>query len=174
MFRSSLVGVAALIASSFLSPAIAQDEMPGTAPTPEPAPPKTEAARAVADEHLRIQLDIATVLRIPEGTDTLAIGNPSIADVTKPQAGGYSVVTGKSYGATNLLALDANGETLKEMMIFVGAPAERTVVVQRGMTRETWSCAPRCEPTVTLGDAPEYFGSSSGQIGSRNGLATQR
>jgi Flp pilus assembly secretin CpaC len=175
MFRSSLVGVAALIASSLSQPAYAQDDMPDAAPpAAEAASPAAESARRLPDENLKIALDIATVLRIPEGTDTLAIGNPSIADVTKPQSGGFTVVTGKSYGATNLLALDAKGETLKEMMIFVGAPAERTIIVQRGMTRETWSCAPRCEPTVTLGDGPEYFGGSSGQIGSRNGLATQR
>jgi hypothetical protein len=60
------------------------------------------------------------------------------------------------------------------MMIFVSAPAERTVVVQRGLSRETWSCSPLCEPTATLGDGAEYFGGSSGQIGNRNGLATQR
>jgi Flp pilus assembly secretin CpaC len=174
MFRSSLVGVAALIALSVPAlslRALAQDEMPAAA---APVQADVDAARPLPDENLRISLDIATVMRIPEGTDTLAIGNPSIADVTKPQSGGFTVVTGKSYGATNLLALNAKGETLKEMMIFVSAPSERTVVVQRGMVRETWSCAPRCLPTVTLGDSPDYFGGSSGQIGSRNGLATQR
>jgi Flp pilus assembly secretin CpaC len=173
MFRSSLVGVAALLAASVVTPAQAQDE------TAEPAPSaKTEdesaAPHRLPDESLHVALDLATVLRIPEGTDTLAIGNPAIADVTKPQAGGFAVVTGKSYGTTNLLALDHKGETLKEMMIYVAAPAERTVVVQRGLARETWSCAPRCVPTITLGDAPDYFDVGKGQIGSRNGLATQR
>lgn len=172
MFRSSLVGVAALLAVSLASPVHAQDEMAEPA-APAPAEPMA-AARQLPDESLQIALDLATVLRIPEGTDTLAIGNPSIADVTKPQAGGFAVVTGKSYGTTNLLALDSKGETLKEMMIYVGAPSERTVVVQRGLARETWSCSPRCEPTITIGDAPEYFDIGKGQIGSRNGLATQR
>jgi Flp pilus assembly secretin CpaC len=172
MFRSSLVGVAALLAASLASPVQAQDEIAEPAP---PAPAElAAAARPLPDESLQIALDLATVLRIPEGTDTLAIGNPSIADVTKPQAGGFAVVTGKSYGATNLLALDSRGETLKEMMIYVAAPAERTVVVQRGLARETWSCSPRCEPTTTIGDAPEYFDIGKGQIGSRNGMATQR
>jgi Flp pilus assembly secretin CpaC len=169
MFRSSLVGVAALMAASLASPIQAQEEI--AEPAPQAAP---EAPRPLADESLQITLDIATVLRIPDGTDTLAIGNPAIADVTKPQSGGFAVVTGKNYGATNLLALDSNGEKLKEMMIYVAAPAARTLVVQRGMTRETWSCSPRCEPTATLGDSPEYFGSSSGQVGNRNGMATQR
>jgi hypothetical protein len=171
MFRSSLVGVAALLAATFVTPVAAQDEMAEPAPAASAAP---EAVRPPADETLHIALDLATVLRIPEGTDTLAIGNPAIADVTKPQAGGFAVVTGKSYGMTNLLALDSHGETLKEMMIYVAASGERTIVVQRGLARETWSCAPRCVPTITIGDAPDYFDLGKGQIGSRNGMATQR
>jgi hypothetical protein len=171
MFRSSLVGVAALLAASFALPVQAQDEMAEPAPSASTEPVET---RPLPDESVRIELDLATVLRIPEGTDTLAIGNPSIADVTKPQAGGFAIVTGKSYGTTNLLALDSKGERLKEMMVHVAAPAARKIVVQRGLSRETWSCSPRCEPTATLGDAPEYFEMGKGQIGSRNGLATQR
>ncbi|WP_222875641.1 pilus assembly protein N-terminal domain-containing protein [Terrihabitans soli] len=169
MSRSSLVGVAALMAVVFAAPVYAQDE---TAPAVAEA--KEEASALPSNESVKVQLDLATVLRIPEGTYTLAIGNPAIADVTKPQSGGFTVVTGKSYGTTNLLALDSNGEKLKEMMIYVSAPAERTVIVQRGLARETWSCSPRCEPTATLGDAADYFGASSGQVGSRNGMATQR
>lgn len=172
MFRSSLVAVAALLIAGLASPLYAQDERaePALPAIAEPTP----TTPSLADESLQIALDLATVLRIPEGTETLAIGNPSIADVTKPQAGGFAVVTGKSYGTTNLLALDSKGETLKEMRIHVAAPQERTIVVQRGLMRETWSCSPRCEPTATLGDAPEYFEAGKGQIGSRNGLATQR
>lgn len=171
MFRSALAGVAALLAASFVMPVQAQDEMAEPAPS-APAEPATD--RPLPDESIHVALDLATVLRIPDGTDTLAIGNPAIADVTKPQAGGFAVVTGKSYGTTNLLALDSKGATLKEMMIYVAASADRTVVVQRGLARETWSCAPRCVPTVTLGDAPEYFDLGKGQTGSRNGMATQR
>lgn len=168
MFRSALVGVAALLAASLVTPVLAQED------TSEPVPTAPAAPAPPVDVDLHVELDLATVLRIPEGTDTLAIGNPAIADVTKPQAGGFAVVTGKSYGATNLLALDSKGETLKEMRIYVAAATERTVVVQRGLARETWSCTPRCVPTITIGDAPEYFDIGKGQTGSRNGLATQR
>ena len=41
----------------------------------------------------------------------------------------------------------------------------RTVVVYRGVTRETYSCAPNCEPRVTLGDAPGFFGVNLAQTG---------
>jgi Flp pilus assembly secretin CpaC len=170
VFRGVLIA-AALVAAGFAPAARAQEDLPAELP---PAP---EAALTEPDvfpsSEVAVKLDLATVIRIPAGTDTLALGNPAIADVTRPRAGGYTVVTGKSYGTTNMLALGSDGQILHEMTIHVKAPRDTTLTVQRGLSRETWSCQPRCEPTVTLGDAPDYFGGSSGQIGSRNSLARQ-
>ena len=51
------------------------------------------------------------------GTDrTLVVGNPLIADAAV-QSGGVVVVTGKSYGMTNLVALDRTGAMLVEYPI---------------------------------------------------------
>lgn len=170
VLRGVLVA-AAFVAAGFTPAAWAQDNLPAD------TPPEPDAAFSQNDTFpsgdIAVKLDLATVVRIPAGTDTLALGNPAIADVTRPRAGGFTVVTGKSYGTTNMLALDSNGQILHETMIHVKAPRDTTLTVQRGLARETWSCQPRCEPTVTLGDAPEYFGGSSGQVGSRNGLARQ-
>ncbi|MFC5067526.1 pilus assembly protein N-terminal domain-containing protein [Flaviflagellibacter deserti] len=118
-----------------------------------------------------VALDLASLLHVPPKTAMIVIGNPSIADTTEPR-NGFVVVTGKGYGTTNLLALDASGAVLLETMIHVRRASERTLTVLRGAARETYSCTPRCEQTVTLGDAPDFFGGSSGQIGSRVGLAT--
>lgn len=164
--RGSIVA-AALSALSF-APAWSQDALPELPPASEPI-----AAEATArlTETVSVQLDLAAVVRIPAGTDTLALGNPSIADVTQPRAGSFAVVTGKSYGTTNMLALTRDGDVLHEMTIHVKAPENVNLTVLRGVARETWSCLPRCEPTVTLGDHADYFGGSKEQIGSRNGLA---
>jgi hypothetical protein len=164
VFRGAVVFLAALMLSA--TGAYAQDDA-----APDFAPESDMPAEIRPQSDVSVRLDLATIIRIPEGTDTLAIGNPAIADVTAPRAGGFTVITGKSYGTTNMLALDRQGQVLHEMMINVKAPHAATVTVQRGFARETWSCLPRCEPTATLGDAPEYFGGSSGQVGSRNGMA---
>ena len=95
-------------------------------------------------------------IKLPERVATLVIGNPLIADVSI-QPGGLMVVTGKGYGVTNLIALDRNGATLMEKQVSVKGPYANTVVVYRGMTRETYSCAPFCEPRVTLGDARGFL-----------------
>lgn len=127
--------------------------------------------RPLAADTVTILLDQARIMRLPDRVATIVIGNPSVADGTL-QAGGLLVVTGKSYGTTNIIALDARGAVLAEHTFKVAAPRDGTVTVYRGVARETWSCAPRCERSVVLGDAPEYFDAAITQSGSRNGLAS--
>ncbi|RVU13743.1 pilus assembly protein N-terminal domain-containing protein [Methylobacterium oryzihabitans] len=119
-----------------------------------------------------VSVDSAKVMRLPERTATVIVGNPIIADVSL-QRNGVVVLTGKSFGSTNLIALDGAGAMLAESRISVTAGGTAMVTVQRGLDRETYSCTPACLPAVQLGDAPKYFGEISGQAGQRNTLATQ-
>jgi hypothetical protein len=121
-------------------------------------------------EHLTVTLDLATLMRVPKETSTLVIGNPTIADAAV-QRNGLIVVTGKSYGTTNLLMLDKDGETLREVMVSVKAPSSANLIVQRGVDRETYSCHPRCQQTLTLGDSEKYFGEVNSQTSARNAAA---
>jgi Flp pilus assembly secretin CpaC len=125
---------------------------------------------AAAADAIDVELDRAEIVRLPDRVATLIIGNPSVADGTL-QTGGLLVVTGKGYGTTNVIALDAKGDVLSEHTITVRAPRDGTLTVWRGVGRETWSCAPRCERSVMLGDAPDFFDSAVGQTGTRNGHA---
>lgn len=128
------------------------------------------AAAETGSEPLQVLLDQARIVRLPDRVATLVIGNPSVVDGTL-QRGGLLVVTGKSYGSTNIIALDQKGDVLVEHRVVVGAPKEATVTIWRGANRETWSCAPRCENSVMLGDNAEYFDSAVKQVESRNGFA---
>ncbi len=130
------------------------------------------AARAAepvtqSGETIKVYLDQARLLRLPENTGTLVVGNPLVADVAV-QAGGTMVVTGKSYGNTNLVALDRNGVILMEHQIEVQGPMGSTVVVYRGIERETYSCTPACERRITLGDTQNYVAATLGQSGTLN------
>jgi len=128
------------------------------------------AAPAQADT-VSISLDQARLLKIPDRVTTIVIGNPLIADATL-QGGGILVVTGKGYGATNLLALDRDGRVVMSKNVqVIGPGGEDLVVVYRGVARETWSCAPECQPRITLGDGTAFFGDTIGQAGARNGAA---
>lgn len=118
-----------------------------------------------------VMVDNAKVIRLPERTQTVIVGNPIIADVSL-QKNGVVILTGKSFGATNLIALDASGTMLAESTISVQAPQASIVTVQRGLDRESYSCTPNCMPSMQLGDATKYFGEVSGQADARRNLAT--
>jgi hypothetical protein len=118
-----------------------------------------------------INVDQAQIMQLPDKVATIVIGNPLIADATL-QSGGILVVTGKGFGATNLLALDRAGHTVMNKTIQVlGASGDDIVVVYKGIERETLSCAPDCEHRITLGDSPNYFNTALTQSGARNGQA---
>ncbi len=134
---------------------------------------------AAAAEPINVALDQATVLQLPDRAKTVVVGNPLIADLSV-QPGGLAVVTGKGYGATNFIALDRNGAVLMEKTVEVTGPSDKTIVVYRGQTRQTYSCTPDCSPRITLGDTgiddfdqptqlyKDYFGRTLKQASDRN------
>jgi hypothetical protein len=124
-------------------------------------------------ESVAVMIDHAKVLRLPERTQTVIVGNPIIADVSV-QKNGVLVLTGKSYGRTNLIALDSGGALIAESMISVQAPTDSIVTVQRGLARESYSCTPNCQPSLLLGDATTYFAEIGGQADKRNSMATAK
>jgi len=126
---------------------------------------------AQAADVMTINLDHAEVLLLPDRVATIVIGNPLIADASL-QTGGMLVVTGKGYGATNLLALDRGGRVLLSKTIQVlSAGTEDIVVVYKGAERESYSCAPDCSRRITLGDSPGFFTPTMAQSTARNGQA---
>jgi hypothetical protein len=129
-----------------------------------------------------VAVDQATVMKLPERATTVVIGNPLIADLTI-QPGNIAIVTGKGFGATNVIVMDRGGAVLSEKIVEVKGPNEPVVVVYRGLTRQTYSCTPECSPRITLGDTskgdidkdsglpPDYFGSTLNQTITRNNQA---
>jgi hypothetical protein len=125
---------------------------------------------AFANDTLVVTVDQARVVRIPPTARTLIIGNPMIADVTLLKQSGTMVVTGKGFGETNLIALDTDGKPVAESMLQV-VNGGNGLVVQRGMDRESYTCAPRCQPTARLGDDSKFFGDVTSQIQAHNSQA---
>ncbi len=123
---------------------------------------------AVADP-ITVTLDQARILRVAAPAGTIIIGNPSIADATLQDAQTL-VITGRAYGSTNLLVLDAEGEPIADDQLVVQAPTD-TVTVYRGASRASMSCFPLCQPTMVPGDSAEAFGTIQSQTASRAGSA---
>lgn len=126
-------------------------------------------ARAM-EETLVVTVDQARVVKVPPGTETLVVGNASIADLTLLKQGAGMIVTGKGFGETNFIALDGAGNPLAQSLIRV-VGGKNALLVQRGLDRQSYSCAPQCLPTAKLGDDLKYFGEVAGQVKDHNAQA---
>lgn len=117
-----------------------------------------------------VVVDQAKLIKLPEKVATIVLGNPLVADISL-QPGGVVVITGKSYGTTNMLALDRAGNVLTDRLLTVVGPVNNVVVVYRGVDRATYSCNPECEPRITLGDGRIFFETAVNQSMIRTGAA---
>lgn len=128
MFRLTAIASLCLAALAFQMPAQAQDNSP-----------------------IGVHMNMARVLRISAPAATVIVGNPGIADVTI-QDPMTLILTGKSYGQTNLIVLDAGGEPIADTLIEVMQMQAGVMTVYQGQSRTTLTCAPTCQPTVMAGD----------------------
>lgn len=133
---------------------------------------RVNAASEDGDEpaSLQITIDRAKVVRIAKAADTIIVGNPSIVDATI-QDSRTIVLTGRNFGVTNLIILDADGDPIVDETIVVKGHETNTVRIYRQSIRETLACSPVCENTLTIGDEANTFANVESQIKSRNGLA---
>lgn len=146
-------------------------DVPSAAPTAGTSR-DLRTAKAPEKGELSVTVDRAKIIRLPDGAQTVIIGNPAIADLSI-QKSGVVVLTGKSYGATNLIALDRAGNMLAESNVTVDAPSDAVVMVQRGLERQSYSCNPACLPSIALGDGNTFFSENKSQAEQHNQLATQ-
>ena len=117
-----------------------------------------------------VTVDRAKVFRISRPASTVIIGNPAIADATV-EDDRTLILTGRSFGVTNLIILDKNGEPIVDETIVVKGHEANTVRIYRRASRETMACAPVCEPTLTIGDNQVSFEFAQEQIQARNALS---
>jgi hypothetical protein len=117
------------------------------------------------DETLVVTIDHARVVKVPAGTEALIV-----ADVTLLKQGATMVITGKGFGDTNFIALDTTGNPLAQSLIRV-VGGKNALLVQRGLDRQSYACAPQCLPTAKLGDDSKYFGEVAGQVKDHNAHA---
>lgn len=117
----------------------------------------TAGAAMAESAPVSVKVNMARILRISAPASTVIIGNPGIADVTiqDPQT---LVLTGKSFGQTNLIVLDSQGEPIADTMIEVVQDQAGLVTVYLGGTRTSMACEPVCQPIIMLGDDPGYTG----------------
>ena len=124
-FRISLapVGALALCLATLLSnPAVATDE-----------------------NAITVELDYARVIKLDRAVSRVIVGNSEIADATVSDSQTI-ILTGKAFGTTNLVILDADGTAIVDERVMVSLEQNNTMQVYRQSDRQVMSCTPACEP----------------------------
>ena len=104
----------------------------------------TGAARADDGEMMRVYMDHARVLKLDRAVSKVIVGNAEVADATVADAKTI-VLTGRNFGTTNLVLLDADGNAIVDERILVSIDEGNTVRVFRQTERSVLSCTPICE-----------------------------
>ena len=107
-------------------------------------------------QDLVVKYDQSQLLRLPRPVAEIIVGNPSIIDVTA-QATNLLVVTGKSFGITNVIALDADRNIIQDQRVMVVRDETKTVTLLKGEKRQSYNCSPQCNPALVIGDDDKHF-----------------
>jgi len=128
------------------------------------------AATAIA-EPLTVAIDHSSRLNVQGAAASVVVGNPQVADVTVVDS--HTVfVSGRGYGETDVVVLDAGGRTLYAGEIMVGTPGGGRVSVYRGAERTDMACAPGCEVSFRSPTKGGGSGSAGGATGPAGGASS--
>ena len=129
----------------------------------------TVPAQARNAQTYTVQLNKTEILRLPGPASSIIVGNPKIADISV-QSSDLLFVVGRGYGETNLIILDALGNTMMNADLqVVNTLSRHGVRLYNGKSRETYSCIPFCGPSPVLGDNSSFIG---GNTSSESDLAS--
>jgi Flp pilus assembly secretin CpaC len=98
-------------------------------------------------QSLNVEIDRSSRISLRGAAASVIVGNPEIADVTVVDASTL-FVTGKGYGVTEVVAVDALGRTLYQGEIVVTGGSTGSVRVWRGAQATEMACAASCAPSV--------------------------
>ncbi|MNS10576.1 hypothetical protein D3C72_420940 [compost metagenome] len=106
------------------------------------------AASAQAQSRpLNVEIDHATRVQLRGPAGSVIVANPRIADVTVVDANTL-FITGKGYGVTEVIAVDALGRPLFQSQVVVSAGSNGSVRVWRGAQATEMACGSSCSPSV--------------------------
>ncbi len=101
-------------------------------------------AAQAGEDMMRVYMDHARVLKLDRPVSKVIIGNSEVADATVADAKTI-VLTGRSFGTTNLVILDVDGNAILDERLLVSIDEGNTVRVFKQTVRSVLSCTPNCE-----------------------------
>ncbi|WP_300390691.1 pilus assembly protein N-terminal domain-containing protein [Henriciella sp.] len=130
------------------------------------------AAPAVAQQY-SVESGMTRPVKLSKPAASVIIGNQNIADVAvaDPQ---LVLLTGKSFGTTNLLVLDKDNNIIVSAEVMVTADTANMVTVSRGGSQYTYDCASDCRDAPVIGDDQQHFSKALNQAEQTKALTEGR
>jgi Flp pilus assembly secretin CpaC len=120
------------------------------------------AGGAQAEGGITVSMNQARIVKMSRPIDTIVIGNSQIADAAVQDA--YTIVlTGKGFGVTNMVVLDADGAPIADEQVVVSRQDTNSLRIYRRAQVQTLSCTPYCE-SATRNDAETASDEASGAV----------
>jgi Flp pilus assembly secretin CpaC len=102
-------------------------------------------AANAGDGGILVIMNQAKIVKLSRAADTVVVGNPAIADAAIQDANTV-VLTGKGFGTTNFVVMDAEGNAIVDELVLVSRSDANTMRLYRGADMvDTLSCTPYCE-----------------------------
>ncbi|MBI2718024.1 MAG: pilus assembly protein N-terminal domain-containing protein [Rhizobiales bacterium] len=113
------------------------------------------AAPAQAAQPLVLFTDQSTILNVPRPAAVVVVGNPSIADATIN--GQQIFLHGRSFGTTNVIALDDQGAKIANYEVTVQLGGSNNVTLFKAGMEYSYVCVTNCEVQMHVGDDQDWF-----------------
>jgi Flp pilus assembly secretin CpaC len=101
-------------------------------------------AASAGEDGILVIMNQAKIVKLSRAADTVIVGNPAIADAAIQDASTV-VLTGKGFGTTNFVVMDADGNAIVDELVKVSRSDANTMRIYRGVDIQTLSCTPYCE-----------------------------
>jgi len=109
-----------------------------------------------------VPMDEVRTVTFAKPVTTVYVGNPTIADINMIDSR-HAFLLGKSFGTTNIIALDAQGREVANTGVSVSGRHGSTVTLTKGTAQTTLACSnERCQASPLPGDA--HFSEIVGDI----------
>lgn len=106
-------------------------------------------APAVSDDRIRVELNMAQLIRLDRNANVVMVADPNVVDpvVESPR---LIFLIGRAVGDTNIHILDDKGAEILVARVNVYSDIETQISYNRGaLTEATYSCTPRCRYVAT-------------------------
>lgn len=135
------------------------------------APGAASAEDGMDSKRVVVEVDRAQIMRLEDDAAAIIVGNPLIADAAVHDQD-MIIITGKSFGSTNMIVLDHKGNEVMTRTLEVRERNDAVVTMHKGTGRMSYSCSPNCEPTLLAGDSTDYFNAVRDRFVSRNEVSS--